>query len=320
MNNDTSLAIIEILTNRGYQFDSTKVEDQIDKKLHRVVLIIKKNNHKFVFKYLNTDNKDGFAWFNREADLLECAAKYSFSTNKMIERSDLPMPWMIVSFVEGAPVGSVYQINPQILKDSGVELIDFLLSSFKTLALIKEIEAVNPQTIEYRKNRIESNLLEFEKDDFLGSLAGSIRTLQADLMPLIENQDSYSFCHSDLRPINIMTTPALPRKFSIIDWEFSKMNLMSTDAAFIFNAGWRSERWQEIFIARLTQNFSTDFIKLFNFQTIIYLSLDLMSLKNLIKENKTSIFHSDNLSPTYLRESLKLYENKINNLVKLAHK
>ncbi|MEI6498833.1 MAG: phosphotransferase [bacterium] len=311
--------ISDLLRKRGYSFDIEEAAKQIKNKLHRVVLIVEKDAQKYVFKYLNSDNPYGKKWFDQEVKVLEKILPLEFQTNKIVERFNLPVPWMIISYVRGIPIGNVYQIDDDILKHWGGELTDFLASSLENLSKIIDIEEVGGETLKYRQQRIEEAMEIFYNYSFFTSYRASIQKMYEKVLPMICDKNYYSFCHSDLRPVNIIISTEESASFSIIDWEFSKKNLITTDVAFIYNATWSNPDWQKSFLNSVSSFALTPALDpLLYFQVMFYLASDICTIKNLISTKKNTVFHSDNLSSEYLFKLLDMYEDKFDTLMKKA--
>lgn len=296
--------IIEILNELAVDFQEEAIDDQIRKKLHRVVLKCDKDNQSFIFKYqINQSENQLFQFQNEIEALIQIQQNRSvvsvLNSNKVIKYSLKDEFWMFLTFTEGSVTGNFFDFNKEILTP------DFTDYSIKTLSAISLLKFDwSKKYAEREKKRALSTLESFGADEYLIKHKDDLKKIFDDSEEYFDKIENYLFTHCDLTPLNILK--ANKKEYSVIDWESAGYSLKVFDPVIIYTRSYPNPEWQSNFYKRIIKErkFNEEDIKVFKLSVLLRLAGFMGGLKKLISIHKTSLYQDKNLPMPYVKELL----------------
>ncbi|MEI8143356.1 MAG: phosphotransferase [Candidatus Berkelbacteria bacterium] len=278
------------------------VREQIEKGLHRIVVLGKYKGKKAVFRQYSNKTIKSKQFFNRELTALKELDENGFSVQPNLLDFSIKDLWLLESYVAGEVSGNFFNFSKKFVDRVKPKTIIKYLTELNVLTpslpkysskLIKEYE----QKIEYIVDHwpFDKNEIYPWATNFRDYLKRAVKEVK--------------FWHSDINVGNIITRGG---KIYLIDWESARYDIPFKDLAAAYYRAADFPSWQNDFLSNLTLN-QQDMV-MFDYVYMLYLCEDICFLNDRVG-NKKYTFREGDASETRIKEIIRRNHRIVKKLV-----
>lgn len=310
MNNIDAKSLSVILKSRGLSFSAELVKDQINRKLHRVVLPVTDGKADMIFKLLLQNEQEFKGRFLTEVEILKVLKNKHFEhkilINNLIQFGNNPSPWFLATKVPGITGGNIFDFDRKYVNQN---LISTLIEFFGVLANSNKDISKFAATGE-NKAFITRNLKLFNFPFLI-----QYQPIVAVLGEQVKLRNSLTLSHSDLTPLNCLFSV---KGIGVIDWESVSLRDKVFDPAYVYHRLWRVPVWQRKYKKAIFEDYlSREDLDAFNFYLLLLLAIDIQTINSLLEKGENRLYQDKTTySKEYMQEKSSMYLQKIEEICK----